>query len=164
MVLASPAFKVKLYVPFARQGLKLQHKLRGNFFVNSYVKAQFLTHDPERIASFRSDPLITRPIAVNILLGLYEASERVVADARAITVPTQLLISGADWVVHHGPQHRFFERLGTPIKERHVLPGLLSRHASASSAARSPSPARASSSSTASPSRPIGPRCSTPTA
>jgi alpha-beta hydrolase superfamily lysophospholipase len=123
MVLASPAFKVKLYVPFARTGLKLQHRLRGHFFVNSYVKAQFLTHDPERIASYRSDPLITRPIAVNILLGLYEASERVVADARAITVPTQLLISGADWVVHHGPQHRFYERLGTSIKERHVLPG-----------------------------------------
>ncbi len=123
MVLASPAFKVKLYVPFARTGLALQHKLRGHFFVNSYVKPQFLTHDPERIASYRSDPLITRPIAVNILLGLYEASERVVADARAITVPTQLLISGADWVVHHGPQHRFYERLGTPIKERHVLPG-----------------------------------------
>ena len=23
-------------------------KLRGNFFVNSYVKSKFLTHDPER--------------------------------------------------------------------------------------------------------------------
>jgi alpha-beta hydrolase superfamily lysophospholipase len=123
MVLASPAFKVKLYVPFARSGLKLQYKFRGPFFVNSYVKAQFLTHDPERIASFRSDPLIARPIAVNILLDLYDASERVVADARAITVPTQLFISGSDWVVHDGPQHRFFERLGTPTKERHVLPG-----------------------------------------
>ncbi len=52
MVLASPAFKVKLYVPFARQGLALLQKLRGNFFVNSYVKAQFLTHDPPRIASY----------------------------------------------------------------------------------------------------------------
>jgi alpha-beta hydrolase superfamily lysophospholipase/phosphatidylglycerophosphate synthase len=123
LVLASPAFKVKLYVPFARQGLRLQQRLRGNFFVNSYVKAKFLTHDPERIASYDSDPLITRPISVNILLELYEAAERVVADARAITIPTQLLISGADWVVHHGPQHRFYERLGTPVKERHVLPG-----------------------------------------
>jgi alpha-beta hydrolase superfamily lysophospholipase len=123
MVLASPAFKVKLYVPFARLGLKLQHAWRGKFFVNSYVKPQFLTHDPARIESYRADPLITRPIAVNILLGLYETAERVVADARAITVPTQLLISGADWVVHHAPQHRFFERLGTPIKERHILPG-----------------------------------------
>ena len=123
MVLASPAFKVKLYVPFARAGLALQHKMRGLFYVNSYVKPQFLTHDPARIASYRDDPLISRPIAVNILLALYETAARVVADARAITVPTQLLISGADWVVHHGPQHRFYERLGTPIKERHILPG-----------------------------------------
>ncbi|MBX6375276.1 MAG: alpha/beta fold hydrolase [Acetobacteraceae bacterium] len=123
LVLASPAFKVKLYVPFARAGLRLLRALRGNFVVNSYVKARFLTHDPVRIASYDADPLITRPISVNILLELYEAAERVVADARAIAIPTQLLISGADWVVHHGPQHRFYERLGTPIKERHVLPG-----------------------------------------
>ncbi len=123
MVLASPAFKVKLYVPLARPGLKLLEKLRGNFFVQSYVKAQFLTHDPERIASFDSDPLVTRAISVNILLGLYDAAERVVTDARAITVPTQLLVSGSDWVVRHGPQHRFFEQLGSATKERHVLPG-----------------------------------------
>jgi len=123
LTLASPAFKVKLYVPFARTGIRLMQALRGPFFVNSYVKPQFLTHDPERIASYRTDPLITRPIASHILLGLYEAAERVVADAAAITVPTQLLISGADWVVHAKPQHRFFERLGSPVKECHVLPG-----------------------------------------
>jgi SAM-dependent methyltransferase len=123
MVLASPAFKVKLYVPFARAGLRMKQKFRGLFYVNSYVKPRLLTHDPARIASYKSDALITRAIAVNILLGLYDTAERVVADARAITVPTQLLISGSDWVVHHAPQHRFYERLGTPIKERHVLPG-----------------------------------------
>lgn len=123
MSLASPAFKVKLYVPFAVPGLALMHKLRGNFFVNSYVKAKFLTHDPARIASYNSDPLITRPISVNILLALYQAADRVVSDAGAIHVPTQLLISGADWVVHHAPQHAFFEGLGSRIKERHVLEG-----------------------------------------
>ena len=123
MVLASPAFKVKLYIPFARAGLALMQKLRGNFFVNSYVKAKFLTHDPVRIESYDTDPLITRPISVNILLALYETAERIVADADAIVVPTQLLISGADWVVHHAPQHRFFERLGAPVKEKHVLGG-----------------------------------------
>ncbi len=123
LVLASPAFDVKLYVPFAREGIALWQKLKGTFFVNSYVKARFLTHDAERITSFESDPLITRPIASNILLELYEAADRVVADARAITVPTQLLISGSDFVVRHTPQHRFFENLGSTIKERHVLPG-----------------------------------------
>lgn len=123
LVLASPAFKVKLYVPFARPGLALMRKLRGNFFVNSYVKAKFLTHDPERIVSYDTDPLISRPISVNILLGLYEAADRVVADAAAITLPVQLLISGSDWVVHHAPQHRFFDGLSNTRKEKHALPG-----------------------------------------
>ncbi len=123
LVLASPAFKVKLYVPFARAGLALMQKLRGNFFVNSYVKPQWLTHDAARADSYRSDPLITRPISVRVLLGLYEAADRVVADAQAITVPLQLLVSGSDFVVHRAPQDRFYERLSSRIKERVHLPG-----------------------------------------
>jgi alpha-beta hydrolase superfamily lysophospholipase len=123
LVLASPAFKVKLYVPFARPGLALLHWLRGNFFVNSYVKPQWLTRDPARVESYRDDPLITRPISVRVLLGLYDTAERVVADAQAIHVPTQLLVSGSDFVVHREPQDRFFENLGSAVKERHLLPG-----------------------------------------
>lgn len=123
MVLASPAFDIKLYVPFARQGLSLMRKWRGNFFIDSYVKPGLLTHDRARAASYASDPLIAKAISVNQLLGLYEAADRVVADAQAIQVPTQLLISGADFVVKRQPQERFFQRLGTLQKERHVLPG-----------------------------------------
>ena len=123
LVLASPAFKVKLYVPFARTGLALMQKLRGNFFVNSYVKPQWLTHDPARVDSYRNDPLITRPISVRVLLGLYAAADRVVADAQAISVPLQLLVSGSDFVVHRGPQDRFYERLSSPVKQRVYLPG-----------------------------------------
>ncbi len=122
-VLASPAFKVKLYVPFARSGLKLMQKWRGNFFVNSYVKSHYLSRNLERQQSYNNDPLITRAISVRILLGLYETAERVVADAQAITTPIQLLISGSDWVVHHAPQHDFYNRLGSHIKERHVFAG-----------------------------------------
>ncbi|HEX7961165.1 MAG TPA: alpha/beta fold hydrolase, partial [Terriglobales bacterium] len=55
MVLAAPAFKVKLYLPFARAVLKLLHTLFGDFHVNSYVKPWALTHDPERIASYKAD-------------------------------------------------------------------------------------------------------------
>ncbi|MDR0481310.1 MAG: bifunctional alpha/beta hydrolase/class I SAM-dependent methyltransferase, partial [Gallionellaceae bacterium] len=123
LVLASPAFKVKLYVPFARTWLALLQKLRGNFFVNSYVKPQWLTHDPMRVESYRNDPLITRPISVRVLLGLYETSDRIVADAQAISVPVQLLVSGKDLVVHREPQDRFYERLSSLIKERVHLPG-----------------------------------------
>jgi len=123
MVLASPAFKVKLYIPFARTAIKIKHAWDGNFFVNSYVKAKFLTHDAERIASFEDDPLISRPISANMLLALYDTAERIIDDATAITIPTQLLISGSDWVVHQKPQHTFYENLGSAIKERHLFKG-----------------------------------------
>lgn len=122
-VLASPAFRVKLYVPLARPALGLWYALRGNFFVSSYVKASMLTRDPERVSSYERDPLIARPISANLLLSLHSLSERLVKDARAITLPTQILVSGDDWVVEHGPQHEFFVRLGAAEKERHVLPG-----------------------------------------
>jgi hypothetical protein len=89
------------------------------------VKARFLTHDPERVRSYDEDPLITRAISARVLLGLYDAADRVVADAAAIRLPLQLLISGKDWVVQRAPQERFFERLGSPVKERHLLPGFL---------------------------------------
>ncbi len=123
MVLAAPAFKVKLYVPFARTILKGLHRLIGNFHVKSYVKPSALTHDPIRVASYESDPLIRRPISVKILLALYSTADRIIADARAIQIPTQLLISGADFVVDRRPQDEFFERLGSPLKEKHVFAG-----------------------------------------
>lgn len=125
LALTAPAFKVKLYVPFARAGLALMHRLRGNFFVTSYVKARFLTHDPERMRSYDEDPLIARAISVRILLGLHDAAERIVADAQAIRTPLLLLVSDTDWVVHTGPQDVFFERVGAAIKEKHVLRGFL---------------------------------------
>lgn len=123
MVLASPAFKVKLYVPFARAGLALIQRLRGLFYVNSYVKSKFLTHDPKRNANFDQDTLITRQISVNILLDLYKTAGRIVNDAAAITLPTQLLISGDDVVVHAKPQKIFYAGLRSKIKEQHILPG-----------------------------------------
>lgn len=123
LILASPAFKIKLYIPFARWGLALLQKIKGNFFVTSYVTPQMLTHDAERIHSFNRDPLITKQISVNILLDVYHYSERIVADAQAITVPTQLLISKKDWVAHNKPQHTFFKNLGSLIKEKHIFDG-----------------------------------------
>ena len=123
LVLGSPALRVQLYVPFAIPGLRLLLKFKPKAFVNSYVKAKLLTHDPAKIARYNADPLITRCIAVNLLIDLFDAGRKLVEDAAAITVPTLVLTSGADWVVDQNIQRRFFERLGSPVKEMHVYPG-----------------------------------------
>jgi alpha-beta hydrolase superfamily lysophospholipase/SAM-dependent methyltransferase len=123
LILAVPAFRVKLYVPFAVPLLRLKQKLFGRGYVKSYVKAKMLTHDPQQAAAYQADGLIFRQIAINILLDLYDTSTRLMADAGAITVPALMLTAGADWVVKPSAQQKFFDRLSSPIKQMEVLPG-----------------------------------------
>jgi alpha-beta hydrolase superfamily lysophospholipase/SAM-dependent methyltransferase len=123
MVLAVPAFRVKLYVPLAIPLLRLRQAVFGKGFVRSYVKAKMLTHDPEQAAGYLADEAIFRQIAVNILLDLHDTSTRILADAGAIIVPTLLLGAGSDWVVKLSAQRTFFDRLSSPAKEFAVLPG-----------------------------------------
>jgi alpha-beta hydrolase superfamily lysophospholipase len=123
MILATPAFRVKLYVPLAVPLLRLKQKLFGPGYVKSYVKAKVLTHDAEQATAYHADPAIFRQIAINILLDLFDTSTRLLADAGAITVPTLLLSAGSDWVVHLSAQKRFFERLSSPVKEMEIYPG-----------------------------------------
>jgi alpha-beta hydrolase superfamily lysophospholipase/SAM-dependent methyltransferase len=123
LILGVPAFRVKLYVPFAVPLLRLKQKLFGHGYVKSYVKAKMLTHDPEQAAAYQADPMIFRQIAVNILLDLFDTSTRLIADAGAITTPTLMFVADADWVVKQSAQQTFFDRLSSPVKRLVRLPG-----------------------------------------
>jgi len=126
MILAAPALEIKLYVPFALPGLRLLLKMRKGrkTFIKSYVKAKMLTHDPQQARRYEEDSLIARSIAANVLVDLHDTAARLMDDAGAIRVPTLLLAAGSDWVVKLGPQRKFFERLGAPIKRMKVFPGM----------------------------------------
>ncbi len=123
LILAVPAFRVKLYVPFAVPLLRLKQKLFGHGYVKSYVKAKMLTHDAEQAASYHADPMVFRQIAINILLDLFDTSTRLIADAGAITTPTLMFKAGADWVVKASAQQEFFDGLSSPVKRMEILPG-----------------------------------------
>lgn len=123
MVLATPAFRVKLYVPLAIPALRLRQKLFGHGYVKSYVKAKVLTHDPAQVMAYEADTTIFKQIAVNILLDLFDTSNRVVSDAGAIKVPTLVMAAGSDWVVQQPAQETFYRNLSSPKKEFCVLPG-----------------------------------------
>jgi esterase/lipase/SAM-dependent methyltransferase len=123
LVLATPAFEVKLYVPLAIPLLRLKEKLFGGGVVKSYVRAKMLTHDAEQAKAYDEDPLIFRQIAVNLLLDLHDTSKRLLADAGAITCPVLILSAGSDWVVKNSPQKKFFDHLGSSAKKLEELPG-----------------------------------------
>src|SRR5213596_201886 len=119
MILATAAFHVKLYVPFAIPALRIFRPQ----FVKSYVKSKMLTHDREEAARYDSDPLIFRQIAVNVLLDLHDTAKRLVADAGAIRTPTLMIGAGKDWVVSLKAQREFFDRLSSQEKRFEVFPG-----------------------------------------
>jgi alpha-beta hydrolase superfamily lysophospholipase/SAM-dependent methyltransferase len=126
MVLVTPALRVKLYVPFAKTGLRMLQALRGDrrTYVQSYVKSTMLTHDAAQAQRYANDPLITKAIAVNVLLDLYETSARLVADAGAIRVPALVLCGSDDWVVDVREQEKFFENLGSTTKKMRLFAGM----------------------------------------
>jgi len=123
MVLAAPAFRVKLYVPLAIPLLRMRQKFFGPGIVKSYVKAKLLTHDAERIGAYEKDPMVFRQIAVNMLLDLHDTSARLVKDAGAITTPTLIIAAGKDWIVELPVQRDFYARLSSAVKQFEVIPG-----------------------------------------
>lgn len=129
VVLATPAFKVKLYVPFALPAIRLGNLLwkrlgKGTLFVQSYVTGKVLTHDTTFAQSYDTDPLVSKQIAGNILVDLFNLSRHVVDDAGAIVTPLLLLSARADWVVKNAPQRRFFRRISSGFKRVRVYRGM----------------------------------------
>lgn len=122
LVVATPALRIKLYVPFAIPGLRLLNELKSKTFIKSYVKPGMLTHDSEQAKEYATDTLISPQIATNILLDLHDTATRLVEDAGAIQTPTLMLISGKDWVVKRKPQEQLFERLSSSTKQKEMYP------------------------------------------
>ena len=117
-ILATAAFQVKLYVPFAIPTLRVFRPR----FVKSYVKAKMLTHDRAQATQYNADPLIFRQIAVNVLFDLHDTAKRLVADAGAIQTPTLMIGAGKDWVVSLKAQQMFFDRLSSTQKRFEIFP------------------------------------------
>src|SRR5262249_1925960 len=122
MILVGPAFRVKLYVPFAVPLLRALKAVHPDSALRSYVTGRMLTHDRREARLYDCDPLISRTISVNVLLGLHDTAARVVDDAKAIVTPTLLLVAGQDAVVDRKAQERFFAGLTSPKKELQIYP------------------------------------------
>jgi alpha-beta hydrolase superfamily lysophospholipase len=117
MVLANPAFSIKLYVPFAETGLRLLGRVKSGVRIRSYVSGKMLTHDTVSADAYDHDPLVDRGIALNVLLGLADAGRRAPDDASNVRIPTLVMLSEEDFVVRHAPQEAYFKNLASPLKE-----------------------------------------------
>lgn len=119
VALIAPAFKIKLYFPFAKELLKLAIKFKPEFNIKSYVKSKFLTHDIEEQKRYNNDTLITPHIPARQLTTLLDTAERIVNDAETIVTPMLVLSATKDYVVDSGIQGDFYANLSS--KQKHFV-------------------------------------------
>lgn len=121
VALVAPAFKIKLYVPFAKEFLSLAVKMIPKLTIKSYVKSKFLTHDINEQKKYDNDPLINSNIPARQLVTLLDTAKRVVEDAAMITIPTLILSAGKDYVVSTDIQGDFYANLSSKNKKFIIL-------------------------------------------
>lgn len=121
VIMAAAAFKIKLYVPFAKAGLRFATCFRPDLFVTSYIRSSMLTHSRQQADNYDQDPLIAKTISARVLLGLADTAKRIVLSATAIDVPILMLVADKDYVVEQTPQLQFFERLSSQLKRYVVI-------------------------------------------
>lgn len=122
VALVAPAFRIKLYFPWAKELLTLVLKVKPKLNIKSYVKAKFLTRDIGEQQKYNADTLITPDIPAKQLVSLLNTAERVVADANLISVPTLLISAQKDYVVDAKIQGDFYAKLSSKHKKILVLP------------------------------------------
>lgn len=117
MALIAPAFRIKLYFPFAKAFLKAALRFKPDLNIKSYVKSKFLTHNVEEQKRYDTDALITPDIPAAQLTTLLDTGERVVADAGMIRTPTLVVSAGKDYVVDSKIQGDFYANLSSDTKK-----------------------------------------------
>ena len=123
VALIAPAFKIKLYFPYAKEFLKLAIKFKPELNIKSYVKSRFLTHDIAEQKRYDEDTLITPNIPARQLTTLLGTGIRVVEDAETIVTPMLVLSASKDYVVETGVQGDFYAKLSSSLKRFVKLEG-----------------------------------------
>lgn len=116
VILGTPAFAIRLYVPFAKPALKVAKKFGVMNRVSSYVKAKVLTHDQKAQQIYNDDPLISSSISRDLLVDSLDTGKRLLDDAGAFNLPMFILCAGKDYVVDKQVIRSFYEQVRSPIK------------------------------------------------
>jgi len=120
-ILAAPAFSIKLYIPLALPALTLLSRFTTQQFVTSYVRPKLLTRDSNAAQAYADDPLITKKIGVNVLVGLFQESKRCFNRLADFETPVLLFSATDDHIVHNKQHYQFISRVSSKEKQHVVL-------------------------------------------
>lgn len=117
LVLSSPALALRLsptMLTIHRVLLTLVPRLR----VPNPIDARMLSHDPQVVARYRSDPLVQTTITAGVLESFIRGMAQVQADAPRLEAPMLLLVGGADKIVDPAGSRTFFDHAPADLREQ----------------------------------------------
>lgn len=118
LILSSPALAISLS---GTQKLLLQvlGAIAPGFGIPNGLKSQYLSHRPEVVKAYNSDPLVHRKISARLLRAMLQAIEFAQNHASALGVNTLLLVAGDDHLVDASGSDAFFGKLTPGVGSMH---------------------------------------------
>jgi alpha-beta hydrolase superfamily lysophospholipase len=126
LILSNPALKLATAVPRYKLHVgRFLHRFAPGVTLSAKLPADRLTRDPLMQHHHRVDPLRHNRISAPLFFGMTEGGAAISENANAISMPTLMLLGGADPVIDPEESRRAFERIGSVDKTLMIYPKML---------------------------------------
>lgn len=123
LILSSPALATRMSAGKRRLSSLLNAIAPGLALPNGIDPKQ-LSHDDAVVRAYVEDPLVHRRICARLVRWILEAGEGARRDASRLSVPTLLLVAGADTLVDPAGSRMFADRAPRALLTLHWYPSL----------------------------------------
>jgi len=124
LILSAPFLGVAMPVPaWKRLTAPILDRIWPSFSAPSGLRATWMSHDPEVVWRYRSDPLMHRVATARWFAEVQRAQAEVARVASRLAVPILVLQAGSDRIADLASTRRFFAAVGSPDKTLEVYGG-----------------------------------------
>ncbi len=126
LILSAPSLGLRMKVPaWQKKAAAALLPLMPSLTLNNGLDAAWLSHDPEVVNAYRTDPLVHPKISLSLYFGMTEAAERCLRSAAELKLPFLLIVGSEDPIVSYETAHEAFERIASIEKKEAVFPKTL---------------------------------------
>ncbi|OGW89495.1 MAG: hypothetical protein A3G33_10675 [Omnitrophica bacterium RIFCSPLOWO2_12_FULL_44_17] len=123
LILSSPYFGLPVCNWCMRQLTKVLKVFGSKVIWSNPVDPFFMSHDPERVKRYKTDPHIQRKITINLAGEMMKAAKLALRKAGKIQKPVFILAAGDDRIVSLSNTREFYHRLRSADKKIEILNG-----------------------------------------
>ncbi len=123
LIMSSPPLTAKLST-FQKLQVSFGNFLTPETSVSNHLAIDFLSHDKQIVANYKSDPLVHDRITPRLAKFVLEAGRESIEAAKSWSVPTLLMVAGKDRLVDANGAKEFYANLPKNLATMHFYENL----------------------------------------